>query len=74
MNNISYIAYILNLIIKNIFKKYLLKSVKEIKLLDYIDNIINIKDINNINNNLIFSLLNKIRRIITLIYYISKNQ
>ena len=67
-------AYILNLIIKDILKEYLLKSAEKPKLLDYINNIINIKDINNINNNKITSLSNKIRRIITLIRYISENR
>jgi len=67
-------AYVLNLIIKDILKEYLLKLAEETKLLDYINNIINIKDINNINNNKITGLLNKIRQITILIHYISKIQ
>ena len=67
-------AYILNLIIKDIFKKYLLKVAENPELLNYINNIINIKDINNINSKKKISLLNKIRRIITLICYISENR
>ena len=44
-------VYILNFIIKDIFKKYLLKLAEKTKLSDFINNIINIKNINNINNN-----------------------
>ena len=67
-------AYVLNLIIKDILEKYLLKSAEETELSDYTNNIINIKDINNINNNKITGLSNKIRRIATLIRYTSKNR
>jgi len=65
--DIHYTAYIINLIVKDILKEYLLKSAAEEELSNYINTLIIATNIS--NHTKVKGLINKIRRIVTIIKY-----
>ena len=65
--DIHYTAHIINLVVKDILKEYLLYTVAEAELSNYINNFTD-------NTNKIKGLTNKIRRISTLIKYTREGQ
>ena len=65
--DIHYIAHIINLVVKNILKEYLLKLAAEEELSNYINTLTIATNIS--SHTKVKGLINKIRRIATIIKY-----